>query len=114
MIDYEWAVAPDQVAGVLETVDRDGQVLETAVVDAEALTEAGSSMVVSGRRVMDDAWRDFMSRRELVPGKLIALIAASAAGVADGVVAITAGDDEMAAEWRYNRTDIFGAGFRWW
>jgi hypothetical protein len=106
--DYGWAVTPENVAAVLTAIDLEGEAFEQAVRDAKSVTDGASSLVTSGRREMADAWDSFMSRRDLVPGKLMALIATSVEGVADGAMMIATGDDRMASEWRAQRTDLFG------
>ncbi|MFS0852998.1 hypothetical protein AB3M82_05345 [Microbacterium sp. 179-I 3D4 NHS] len=92
----------------MTAIDLEGDAFEQAVRDSKSLTEAEASLVMSGRREMADAWHSFMSQRDLVPGKLIALIAASAQGVVDGAMIIATGDDRMALDWQAQRTDLFG------
>jgi hypothetical protein len=106
-----WAVAPDQVAGVLAAVDREGEPLAGAVKVSEELLARKADLSAGGRTVLSDAWADFMDLRMLVPGKVIELVMSSAQAIVDGTAAIAAGDEAMAAEWQSQNSKYFVDGW---
>ncbi|MFK0402153.1 hypothetical protein ACIQTT_07470 [Microbacterium sp. NPDC090225] len=107
MVDDGWSVSPEQVSVVLQNVDVAGEPLGQAVKDAQALAERRSDLIVTGRTTLAEAWDDFLDVRALVPGKAITAVSNAAAAVVEGVLAITAGDDAMAASWRSENPGLF-------
>jgi hypothetical protein len=106
-----WAVAPDQVAGVLAAIDREGEPLAGAVTVSEELLARKADLSAGGRSVLSDAWADFMDLRMLVPGKVIELVMSSSQAIVEGTVAIAAGDEAMAAEWQSQNSKYFVDGW---
>lgn len=102
-----WAVAPDQVAGVLAAVDREGEPLAGAVTVSEELLARKADLSAGGRSVLSDAWADFMDLRVLMPGKVIEVVTSSAQGVVEGAAVIAAADEEAAAQWRAQHSMLF-------
>ncbi|MFJ2370844.1 DUF6507 family protein [Microbacterium sp. NPDC087665] len=106
-----WTVAPEQVATVLREVDIAGEPLGAAVKTAQALAERRTDLMASGRAEIAAAWDDFLEVRALMPGMLIDVVASSARGVVEGVTAIVAGDEAMAADWRSTHPELFEFGW---
>ncbi|MFF7291460.1 DUF6507 family protein [Microbacterium sp. NPDC008134] len=107
MVDDGWSVSPEQVSVVLQNVDVAGEPLGQDVKTAQTLAERRTDLMASGRAEIANAWDEFLEARSLVPGMLIDAVTSAAASVIEGTLAIVAGDEAMAQEWRGSHPELF-------